>query len=215
MTGRSAKDYVLIDVAPDELHNASYEPDARLQVDSAFNKLKKSIEQSGLQYPPLVSRRPRNDGFDLIDGHRRANAIRRERLPVLVASGDPAVLFRDICATTRKLNATEWIDVYLKGGQLQSGATKSQIAQLDKTMGRGFLEKLRDAGMSPTIWAIANKFIDYTKIDEPQRQAVLNWLFDHRITRDVGNWISGNSPVPELVEAFQQNRKPTLFRQAA
>lgn len=181
-------------------------------MDTALNALKKSIQDVGLQYPPLVTRRPDGNGYTVVDGHRRLaaiNALSWPRVSVLVAQGNPDQLFSAVCGTTKKVSATQWIEVYLSGGEVPSGPTKVCIKKLDETVGREFLESLVANTLSPQIWSLANRVINYTKLNDEEKVPVLRWIMNNRITRQVAAWISGNNPPHELVAAFRENRIPT------
>src|SRR4051812_27661666 len=110
--------YTIIDVSPGELHAPAHQPVGRTTESGALNALKKSIQEVGLQYPPLVTRRPAGDGFTVVDGNRRIAAIKHlawQKIPVLVSQGRDAELFSAVCGTTKPVTATQWVEVYLKG----------------------------------------------------------------------------------------------------
>jgi len=211
MTNGSAK-YILVDVSPEELHTAPHQPPVRTEMNMALNALKRSIGDIGLQYPPLVIRNPSGDGFTIADGHRRIAAMRElqyEKIPVLISSGRAEQLFSEVSGTVKAITANQWIYVYLHGGHVPSGQTRVNIGRLDETMGKDFLRRIYDAGMSPQIWSVANRFLKYTKIEDEQKRPVLEWLLAHRLTQQVSAWITGGNRVEELRLAFQQDRAPT------
>ena len=212
MTNGSSR-YILIDVNPQELQAAPHQPPVRAEMNAALNALKKSIVEIGLQYPPLVVRNPNGQGFTIADGHRRIAAMRElnyEKVPALVASGRPEQLFSEVSGTVKPMTANQWIFVYLHGGHVPSGPTRVNINRLDENMGKDFLRRLYEAGMSPQIWSIANRFLNYTKIADEQKKPVLEWLLTHRLTRQVNAWITGGNRVEELRLAFEENRPPAV-----
>jgi len=207
-----ASGYTLIDVHPEELQTAPHQPPTRAEMNTALNALKRSIAEIGLQYPPLVVRNPNGQAFTVADGHRRIAAMRElkyEKIPVLVAAGRPEQVFSEVSGTVKPMTANQWIFVYLHGGHVPSGQTRVNINRLDENMGRDFLFRLYEAGMSPQIWSIANRFLNYTKIADEQKKPVLEWLLTHRLTRQVSAWISGGNRVEELRAAFEEDRPPT------
>ena len=208
--GRSR--YILDDVHPEELHTAPHQPPVRTEMNMALNALKRSISEIGLQYPPLVIRNPNGQGFTIADGHRRIAAMRElqyEKIPVLISSGRPEQLFSEVSGTVKAITANQWIYVFLHGGHVPSGQTRVNIGRLDETMGRDFLQRVYEAGLSPQIWSVANRFMRYTKIDDEQKRPVLEWLLSHRLTQQVSAWITGGNRVEELRLAFEQDRAPS------
>jgi hypothetical protein len=137
-------------------------------------------------------------------------ALGWQEAPVLVAVGRPEELFSAVCGNTKPVTATQWIDVYLKGGEVPSGPTRSNIRRLEETVGRDFLRKLANAGLSPQIWNVANRTIRYAPLDGSSLPNVLEWLLDHKITRQVAAWITGQNPPQELQRAFSEGRAPTF-----
>jgi len=180
-------------------------------MNTALNSLKRSIADIGLQYPPLVVRDPNGNGFMIADGHRRIAAMRElkwERIPVLVSTGRPEQLFSEVSGTVRAMTANQWIYVYLHGGHVPAGQTRVNISRLDETMGKDFLRRVYEAGMSPQIWSIASRFLKYTATTDDQKKPVLNWLLEHKLTQQVSAWISGQNRVDELQRAFAEDRAP-------
>jgi hypothetical protein len=210
--------YTILEVSPRELYPSEHQPPSRMQTDGALNALKKSIQDVGLQYPPLVTRKPDGSGFTIVDGHRRLAAINTLSWPkvsVLVAQGNPDQLFSAVCGTTKKVTATQWVEVYLSGGEVPSGPTKVCINRLDETKGKEFLKRLVSSGLSPQIWSLANRVINYTKLPDEEKGDVLEWLLANKITRAVASWMSGVSPPHELISAFRENREPSAMRLVA
>lgn len=109
---------------------------------------------------------------------------------------------------TQVVTATRWIRIYLNGGAVPPGRTKSNIERLEEDVGREFLEKLADAGLSPQIWNVAERVMSYAGMDDALQASVLNWLLEHKMTRLVSGWISGGYSATELRNAFDQNREP-------
>lgn len=203
--------YVLVDVNLDELHRAEHQPPSRTEMSTALNALKKSIADIGLQYPPLVVRDPNGQGFTIADGHRRIAAMRElkfTKIPVLISQGSPEQLFSGVSGTVRPLTANQWIFVHLHGGQVPSGPTRVNIGRLDETMGKDFLQRLYEAGMSPQIWSVANRFLRYTQLTDESKRPVLEWLLTLKLTRQVGAWMAGANHPEELRHAFSENRAP-------
>ena len=201
--------YVLIDVNPEDLLDSPAQPPTRVEMSTSLNSLKKSIQEIGLQYPPLVVRNPDGKGFTIADGHRRCRAMRElkyEKVPVLIAQGRPEVLFTEVSGNVSKVSANQWIYVYLHGGHVPPGPTKVNIGRLDETMGKDFLGRLYDEGMSPQIWSIANRFLNYTQMGNEHKRPVLEWLLAHKLTRQVNAWIAGSNRIEELQAAFEENR---------
>lgn len=210
--------YHLAEVPMQELHAAPHQPPSRTESSNPLNALKRSIAEIGLMYPPLVIRNPDGQGFTVADGHRRLAALKLlewQTVPVLISQGKPDRLFAEVSGTVRAISANQWIYVYLHGGSVPSGPTRSNIVRLDATMGREFLERLCDAGLSPQIWTIAAKFLKYTGLDDEQKKPVLEWLLTHKLTQQVASWVHGANPVEELCQAFAENRKPVLVQPSA
>lgn len=204
--------YIITEVDPDELHQANHQPSDRMEWSSSMTALKRSIQEVGLQYPPLVVRRQEGDGFTIVDGHRRisvAKSLGWPKVSVLVAEGKASELFSAVSGTTKQITATQWVEVYLKGGDVPSGATRVNIKRLDEVVGRDFLQKLSTAKLSPQVWSLANRAIRYADMTEEDRPGVLNWLVDHKIGRQVGAWITGGNSPHELRKAFHEGREPT------
>jgi len=205
--------YPILRVPPTALRDSPQQPPGRNAVSGSLNALAKSIQAVGLQYPPLVTRDPTGDTYTIVDGHRRVAAMKSlawQDIPVLVSQGKPAELFSAVCGNTKPVTAAQWIEVYLRGGEVPSGPTKVNIRRIDEIAGREFLQQLSDAGLSPQIWNVANRVIRYAGIDEGLKGRVLKWLLELKITRDVAAWISGPHSPQELAMAFQENRKPAL-----
>ena len=213
MAENNGTDYPIIKVNPNELNPSAHQPESRMAMSGALNQLKRSIQEVGLQYPPLVTRKPSGNGFTIVDGHRRIAAMKAlawPTIPVLVAQGRPEQLFSAVSGTTKPITAIQWLEIYLKGGEVPSGPTKVNIRKLDEIAGHEFLKQLLDAGLSPQIWSLANRMIRYAGLDEGVKHQVLNWLLKHKITREVSAWISGENPAQALVHAFKEDRPPKL-----
>ena len=205
-------------VPPSELNNASYEPDKRILPNMALNKLKDSIDKIGLQYPPLVTRRNGKDnGYSVVDGHRRIAAmvaLEYTSIPVIVTeSGSADELFAAVSGTVKQLNAAEWLEVYLKGGILPGGATKTNIRRLDEVMGRDFLWVLHKEGMRPSIWLLAGRALKYIGLTDnlDNKRKMLIWISGHKITQAVNAWMTGSNSVEGLRSAFTGNRPPAMI----
>ena len=143
--------YVFAEVTPQELINAQHKPPVRMEANAAFNRLKNSIHDIGLQYPPLVIRNANGRGFTIADGHRRISACRAlgyDKIPVLISQGRPEELFAAVSGNVKQLTANQWIYVFLNGGEVPSGPTKVNIRRLDETVGKQFLQRVFDAGLA-------------------------------------------------------------------
>lgn len=205
--------YPVVEVTINDLHNATHQPEGRTAMSGALNALRKSIAEQGLQYPPLVVRQSVGDGYTVVDGHRRIAAIKLlgwPKIPVLVSQGKAEELFSAVCGTTKPVTATQWIQVYLKGGEIPSGPTKVNIKKLDEIVGKQFLQKLADNGLSPQIWSLANRVIRYAGIEDENKARVLNWLLEKKITRQVAAWITGYNSPQQLRTAFEQDKEPAV-----
>ena len=197
-------------VDPDVIQNSPHQPETRTDTSGPNNRLKASIKDHGLQYPPLVTRLP-DGSLQLIDGHRRIKAIKDlgiNSVTVIVANGNADDLFADVSANVKALNASQWLEVYLKGGMVGNSATRTNIKKLEETAGREFLVRLKQSGLSPTIWQVAGRFMKYTGLNgEPETKAqVLEWLLNHKLSRKVSTWISGQNSAKELAAAFEANK---------
>jgi hypothetical protein len=208
--------YDIVNVSPELLFPSPYEPKSRTEPSGAHNALKRSIQELGLLYPPLVTRKAVGEGYVIADGHRRVEAIKAlawPSIPVLVTQGRTEELFSATCGTTKAVSAIQWLEVHLHGGSLPSGPTKSNINRIEATVGREFLQELLANGLSPQIWSVANRAIRYMELDDNVRKDVLWWLAKNKLTRQVSAWIAGDNPVQALREAFNSNRAPTLSGQ--
>lgn len=197
-------------VDPSQIQGSPHQPESRTDTSGPNNRLKASIRDHGLQYPPLVTRRP-DGSLQLIDGHRRLKAIQDlnlDAVTVIVAEGDADDLFADVSANVKALNASQWLEVYLKGGMLPGGPVRTNIKKLEETAGKEFLVKLKLSGLSPTIWQVAGRFMKYTGLNGgPETKAdVLEWLLVHKLSRKVSTWISGQNSAKELAAAFEANK---------
>lgn len=207
--------YQVIPVELSKLEKSPHQPEGRANAAFALNTLKSSIDRIGLLYPPLVTRKPVGEGYNIVDGHRRIAAmaaLKMEWIPVLVCEGNPDDLFRDVCQTTKGLNAWQWLDIYLKGGGLPRGATGTNIRRLEEEMGKDFLERLRAAKMSPQIWSVANRTIKYLRLVETDRPRILQWLLEHKISRVVSAWVNGDNGTKLLRDALDKNEAPHLIQ---
>lgn len=198
-----------------QLYASPYQPKGRVDSSTSLNQLKQSIRENGLQYPPLVVRRREGDGFTIVDGHRRIAAVKAlawQSVPVIVAEGKPGELFSAVTGTTKALKAADWVSIYLAGGTPPSGPTRTCIKKLEQVIGRDFLVKLAEAGLSPQIWNVAKRTVNYLEMDNEKLTAVVQWIFKHKISRSVSTWMSGENPNPkaELLAAFEQDREPSL-----
>lgn len=212
MTDEFQHKYIIVTVKMIDLHNAPWEPAARLEISSAFNSLKRSIQQFGLLYPPLVTmRQPNGSGYIICDGHRRTNACRAlnwTEMPVRIMPGEAEKLFAEASGHVQKTTAVQWIEIYLGGGAVASGPTRTNIKKLEQTVGKEFLVELINAKMSPQIWQVANAMHKYCDIPEERKSDTLHWILRHKLTRIVMQWIHGQNPVEELRNAFLENRAP-------
>ena len=206
-------EYQVIRVDPSRLHTSPQQPRNRTDASASMNALKSSIAKVGLQYPPLVITRPDGD-FQIVDGHRRVHALIKlghRTIPVLPTQGKPDTLFAEVSGHVAKMTATQWIEVYLAGGTVPSGVTRTCITKLEEVMGRGFLELLVKKGWSPQIWNASNRVVKYLGLDaERDRPEVLRWLINVG-TQQVSAWITGDDGADGLMEAFKGNRKPTAM----
>jgi hypothetical protein len=201
--------YPIVEVHPSELYPAPYQPASRTEQNNALNALKSSISNEGLQYPPLVVRKPDGDGYTIIDGHRRvkvAQNLRWPKIPVIVSSqGDARKLFAAVSGASKPLSAVEWIEVYLGGGDLPPGPNASCIRRLDEVMGREYLHELKEKRLSPQIWNLASRLIKYMGVSEEEKPSVLRWLAKHKLTRQASSAIQGDVPPAQIAAAFRED----------
>lgn len=199
--------YPIVEVHPTELHRAPYQPPSRDEISSAMNALKKSIQDEGLQYPPLVVRRPDGNGYTIVDGHRRvkvATQLKWPKIPVIVSTqGDARKLFSAVSGTSKPLSAVEWIQVHLGGGALPSGPNTSCISKLESLMGRDFLEELVEKRLSPQIWNLSARVLRYLSLTDDERPGILRWLAKHKLTRQVSAAIQGDTPASDILGAYK------------
>lgn len=209
-------DYKVIMVNPDQLVPSPHQPDSRTKAISAMNHLVNSIRDDKLQYPPLVlalaeSKEGEPQKYQIIDGHRRVAAMNElgyPKIPVLPTVGQPAELFAAVSGNVAKMKSYEWIDVHLRGGIVPPGPNRGCIIAIEKIMGRDFLVSLKDKGMSPAIWNLANRVVAYMGVSaEETRPKILNWLIKIG-TREVSAWITNANSKSELTKAFEQTRSP-------
>ena len=183
----------------------------------ALNKLKESIDKIGLQYPPLVTRKQDADTFTVIDGHRRIAAMKAlayNTIPVIVTeNGSADELFAAVSGTVKQLNAAEWLEVFLKGGILPGGATKTNIRRLDEVMGREFLWNLHREGIRPSIWSLAGRTLKYLGLTDnlDHKRKMLFWISKHKITQAVNAWMTGHNSVEGLRKAFDNDKAPSMM----
>src|SRR5258706_10170306 len=168
-------DYTILMVNPHQLASAPHQPPDRGGT-ASLNQLKNSIKDIGLQYPPLVLALPENN-FQIIDGHRRIEAcieLAWPKIPVLVTQGRPDKLFSGVSGNVAKMKAWQWVYVYLKGGDVPPGPTRTSITKLEAQVGRAYLEKLQARKLSPAVWTLAKRVTSYCQ--ELDLDEVLEWL---------------------------------------
>jgi hypothetical protein len=138
-----------------ELHQTSiteltpnfYQPEARVS-DKFTRGLKLSIEKNGLLSPILATK----DGT-VIDGHRRLKCCKElgiNTVPVVFCSnenGRDSSLFRIANESTRKITESDYLGIYLKGGEVPARIVK-RIAWVSDKLGRSFLKYLSKHGYS-------------------------------------------------------------------
>ena len=210
--------YTIIEVAQEDLHPAKHQPKDRVKQDASLNRLRNSIRDERLQYPPLVVHDPEG-GFIIIDGNRRIAATQMlgwPKVPVIVSQGHPDELFSAVSGNTKPLTSHQWLEIHLAGGEIPSGPNKGCITRLTDVMGREFLVGLAEANISPQIWNLAGRVMRYLSLPENKKPDVLRWLSTNKITRQVSSWISGANSADKLRDAFAENREPThTLRKAA
>jgi Predicted transcriptional regulators len=199
-------------IGASKLETSSRQPPSRMGANNAFNQLKNSIKAVGLQYPPLVYAKG-GDKYVIIDGHRRIACCRElgwPQIPVMVTVGKPDDLFAAVSGNVLKMKASEWVHVYLSGGMIPSGVVRTCIVNLERLMGKEFLERLSTKGASPTMWNVSGKVVKYLSYDtdDEKRKSILEWLLNVG-TRDVAAWMQGENAKTELEAAFRGKRAPT------
>ena len=216
MTASPSDRYPVLNVSPEDLLPSPQEPKGRMETNTALNDLKSSIQAIGLKYPPLVVRAHEGRGYMLVDGHRRWVAIQAlgwQTMPVLVTQGDPKTLFPSVAGTTKAVSASDWLDVYLKGGDVGSKPTKTCIIRMEQEAGREFLVRLQQSGMRPSLWNVAHRVMAYADLPKERTKDVLEWLLAGKLARAVGAWITGKHPVHILKEALDKGVAPDEIRQ--
>lgn len=206
-------DYAVLWVNPTQLESSPHQPAGRgVTLDASMKHLIGNIREIGLQYPPLVRAIP-GDKFQIVDGHRRVKALgelAHAKIPVMVTDAGPAdKLFAGVAGNVQKITATQWVGVYLSGGMVPSGPNRNCIIRLETEMGRGFLEKLAEAGKSPQCWNLANRVLKYIGAGEDRRKEVLNYLLKIN-TRKISEWLSGEGSAEKLGKAISAGVEPTL-----
>lgn len=208
--------YRIINCRLDELEPSPYQPTSRTEHSNSLNHLQNSIKTVGLQYPPLVVAAP-GGKYVIVDGHRRfkvAENLGWPSISVLCTEGHGDELFAHVSGNVAKMRASDWVSVHLKGGALPSGPTKTCIYSLEKAMGKEFLEKIRDRGISPSVWHLSNKILRYIAADETERASILNWLVmdsgpnKKSLSQQVSAFINGGNSAKELRAAIQEGRPP-------
>ncbi len=147
---------------------------------TALKLLKASIQKRGVIMPLLVT----PDG-EVIDGHRRLQCAKElgiAEVPVKRVERDEA-LWSELAETTRKQIGSELLDYYLAGGLLTGKVIRAKVEALEKIGGRDLLVRIREAGLSHSIYTEAlaiTRYIDGDAKDPEWMRCVLDWLIDGR-----------------------------------
>jgi ParB-like nuclease domain len=202
------KEYRIVYATFDQIEDSPFQPESRCNALGPMKELHNSIREKGLQYPPLARTLP-NNKYQIVEGHRRKKVclnLNYEKMPLILTEGDPSELFNHVNKTL-KITAQQWIEVYLKGGEVGPTSVKTCIIKLDANMGKEYLFKLVEKNISPSIWNLSNRVIKYLELEEKDRKKVLNWLLVIN-AKGVSTWISNQFGDEKLKVAMMTNSTP-------
>jgi len=197
-------------------HSVDYIPAEKLEYsplnppertdESSVKSLIASIRSIGLQYPILVS--PLTSGkYSVIDGNRRFKCLRDylkwHTVPCIVSRGDPKKLFSGVSGTVKPLRAVDWLEVYVRGGDLPSSSTKNSIMHIERLLGKEGLDLLREHNASPAVYQTARRVHKYCEIpnDDDSMIYTLKWIVENTLSRQLSAAMSNQRSPDDILEA--------------
>ena len=181
---------------------ASYNPASRTA--RSLPWLKASIEKHGLLYPLLT-----NAKMKLIDGHRRLQVVKDlgwESVPVLIAAGDPAILYGEVSTTSKKLSGNELLRVFLAEPLAVQERIREKMEVMLATCGRRNLETMVKRGMSYAVFKRAQQIANYLDMDDAKFLARIVKWFIRCGTTNVTRAMAAGIPKRILLDAIRNNK---------
>lgn len=191
-----------------KLRDNPRQPPARTEPHN-LKSLVSSIRRDGLQYPILVSYSP-DGSFTIIDGHRRAAALRsdgHELIPCIRAEGQMDHLFAVVAGTQKKLTSLDWATIFVNNGEVPSNPTKTSLVKLRELIGNDGIKEMIGRGVTPQVYQVARRTIKYVHDgDERQLKPTLLWLIKHKQSMNANSVISNQQSADIILRAIKDDQ---------
>jgi hypothetical protein len=191
---------VMMDV--DKIRFAPFNPPTRLSK-HALGALMADIKVNGVELPVVV----RMNG-ELIDGHRRvacARALGIKQVPVIVK--DSAGLYTRLNKGRKPVGGSEWLYVYMHGGEVPEEDVLPHIKQIERLVGQAGLRELSELGCSHEIITETRRLSKYcydAHIDEFMAQAMM-WMARKKMQMAVRIAQQEGAPPDEIITAIDSD----------
>lgn len=202
-----AKEVIYIDI--EQLRTNSHQPEGRTEP-SKMKTLTASIKREGLQYPILIFKR--DDGtYEVIDGHRRLAVLRaekHEKVPCIVADGNPDQIFAAVNATVRAVSGLEWAYIFVEGGPLPKGVTKNNLEALAKLIGNDGIRDMIARGVQPGVYQGARRVAKYIyggQTTDDKVREIVQWLINHKQMSNCLAVINQNQSADTILDALRND----------
>ncbi len=202
MAKRVCKTVDIKDIKP-----RKYNPVKRGQ-DSRFKQLERSIGKNGLQYPLLVTK-----SNDLIDGHRRLQALRNlgiDKIEVMISPSTASVeeTYADVNHTACQLSGNQNLHVWLKEPKAVTQRQRTIFSNAQTKFGRTILKKLANQGASVNLLRACQEIANYCDKPEDNEfvRKVAEWLMRYKNTRFIRSYCQMQQPANVLIRQIKANK---------
>lgn len=185
-----------------ELIKAGFNPKSR-QDDRT--ELAKSIERVGLLCPILVNKQK-----ELCDGHRRLACcieLGWTEVPVIIANGEQADLFREVNFSNRRLSGNEALHAWLSEPRAVSESIARGCEDCEKAVGRPLLKRMANENYSLGLWRTLKgvaKQADQETADV--LSTLVRWAMKHHCIANVRKALHQGMSPGQIVAAAMKDR---------
>ena len=184
-------------------------PPERVNKDTKFKNLLKTVSEFGLLAPIIVS-----SDNKLINGTRRLAVhkdLGKKRIYAIRHNSESSVRFDEYyveCNIVEKITGSQWAWRYLRGASVPSKLRRTFV-YLERIGGKACLERMVELKKSPTTFAIGvSMFRNYTgNTSKPMAKKVIYWMLyvdsAYRLKLLIGEYV----PMQVLVNAVKEKRQ--------
>ncbi len=198
-----------------DIEDAPHNPSRRTDSKSLpLKRLQESIESVGLIYPVLVAKQTDSDKFRLVDGHRRKAACTSlgwTAIPAIVRNEDPDLTYGQVNGTSMRLNTNDELHVFLDNPNALAQHVRAKYENLERKVGRQFLERLRQKNLSPVLVDRANRLCGYLGDQRPEMvKKTAEWMLATGMNFRVRTIMELGTPPAKILKAIRSNKPLTM-----